>query len=162
MVVVENLFQPLLSPNGALAIYWQGRMAQVEGDWVFSEGGAPVLAEHRPLDPEAESPFPNDRHLFSDLTIDREAFTSAAISWGVDGDAFAVWETVWTGDDQGAQGTYPDVTRVYFGHATDARGLTRGPRHRPGRPAGRLEGHRRQGLAHRPPPAGHGRGTAGR
>jgi hypothetical protein len=101
-------------------------MAQVGGDWVFGEGGTPVLAEHRPLDDEATSAFPNERQLFSDLTVDRQAFTSAAVTWGLDGDAYAVWETVWTGDDQGSQGTYPDATRVYFGHATDSRGLTEG------------------------------------
>jgi hypothetical protein len=121
-----GVFQPLLSPNGALAIYWDGRMAFVDGEWIFSEGGAPYLAEHRPFDEGAELPFPSQRRLFTDLTIDRDAFTSAAIAWGVDGDSYAVWETVWTGISQDPEGTYPDPTRVYFGHATDPLGLTRG------------------------------------
>ena len=125
-VVAENVFQPLLSPNGALAIYWTGRMELVGGNWGFSQGGTPVLAEHRPLDDEAEATFPNARQLFSDLTIDQQAFVSAAITWGLDGDAFAVSETVWQGDDQGTTALYPDVNRVYFGHATDGRGLTEG------------------------------------
>ena len=125
-VIAENVFQPLLSPNGALAIYWTGRMELVDGNWAFSQAGTPVLAEHRPLDGEAADTFPNARQLFSDLTIDQQAFASAAITWGLDGDAFAVSETVWQGDDQGSQGTYPDATRVYFGHATDDRGLTEG------------------------------------
>ena len=120
----ENVFQPLLSPNGALAIYWKGRMASVDGEWVFSEGGAPQLSEHRPLDETLETPFPAERQLFSDLTIQREAFTSASIAWGVDGNSYAVSNTVWTGVNQGSSGTYPDASRIYFGHATDARGLT--------------------------------------
>jgi hypothetical protein len=126
ILVAENVFQPLVSPNGALAIYWKGRMSQVNGDWVLSEGGAPHLAYHRPLDDQAETPFPESRQLFSDLTIDRDAFTSAAIAWGLDGDSFAVWQTQWTGLSQDPEGgTYPDPTRVYFGHATDPGGLTR-------------------------------------
>jgi Putative zinc-finger len=123
LVVAEHVFQPLISPNGALAIYWDGVMTRLGDEWVFGEGGAPYLAEHRPFDEAAGSAFPEGRQLFSDLTIDREAFTSAAISWGTDGNAFAVWNAVWTGGDQGAQGTYPDEARVYFGHATDSGGL---------------------------------------
>jgi hypothetical protein len=124
--VAENVFQPLVSPNGGLAIYWKGRMSLVGSEWVFSEGGAPHLAEHRPLDDEADGSFPNERPLFSDLTIDREAFTSAAIAWGLDSDTYAVWNAQWTGvpqtDFRGLP--YPDGTRVYFGHASDPRGLT--------------------------------------
>jgi anti-sigma factor RsiW len=123
LVVAEHVFQPLISPNGALAIYWDGVMTRQGDEWVFSESGAPYLAEHRPFDEAAVSAFPEGRQLFSDLTIDRDAFTSAAITWGTDGNAFAVWDTVWTGGNQGAQGTYPDAARVYFGHATDAGGL---------------------------------------
>lgn len=126
MAEVRNAFQPLVSPNGALVIYWQGRMAHVNNEWVLSEGGAPYLAEHRPLDEEAEAPFANERLLFSDLTIDRDAFTSAAITWGLDGDSYAVWNTAWTGISQDPEGgTYPDSTSVYFGHPSDPQGLTR-------------------------------------
>ena len=117
-----HVFLPLVSHNGALAIYWDGVMArQDSGEWLFSEGGAPYLAEHRPFD---ETAFPNERPLFSDLTIDRDAFTSAAITWGIDGDSFAVWDADWAGLNQASDdGTYPDPTRIYFGHATDSGGL---------------------------------------
>ena len=40
--VAEHVFLPLVSPNGALAIYWDGVMARQDSDeWLFSEGGAP-------------------------------------------------------------------------------------------------------------------------
>lgn len=116
----EGAFQPLLSPNGSLAIYWRGRMAQSGAEWLFSEGAAPYLAEHQADD---GFEFTSERDLFSDVTIDRDAFTSAAIAWGRDGDAYAVWDAMWTGIPQGG-GEYPNVNRVYFGHATDPRGLT--------------------------------------
>jgi hypothetical protein len=120
-----GVFQPLISPNGALAIYWNGVMTRQGDEWLFEQGGAPHLAEHRPFDESADSAFPNERFLFSDLTIDRDAFTTAAITWGTDGDSFAVWNTVWAGANQAADGgTYPDASRIYFGHATDPRGLT--------------------------------------
>ena len=47
--VAEHVFQPLISPNGGLAIYWDGVMTRQGDEWVFSEGGAPWLAEHRPF-----------------------------------------------------------------------------------------------------------------
>jgi hypothetical protein len=122
LVTAENVFQPLLSPNGALAIYWAGRMALVDGEWVFREGGAPYLAEHHPSDEDA---FTQERPLFTDLAIDRDAFVSAAISWGVDGNSYAVWDAAWEGISQDPDGTYPDQNRIYFGHATDGAGLTR-------------------------------------
>ena len=126
-LVAPHVFQPIVSPNGAFAIYWDGAMTRSDsGEWLFSEGGAPYLAEHRPED-TTEGPFPSERPLFSDVTIDRDAFTSAAIAWGWDSDAYAVWNTEWTGLPQssGDEDPYPDRTRVYFGHASDPRGLTR-------------------------------------
>jgi len=117
----EGIFQPLLSPNGSLAIYWKGRMEQSGAEWLFSEGAAPHLAEHQADD---GFEFTNERELFSDVTIEQDAFTSAAIAWGLDGDAYAVWDALWTGIPQGSGGEYPNVNRVYFGHATDPRGLT--------------------------------------
>jgi hypothetical protein len=119
----EGVFQPLLSPNGSFAIYWRGGMRREGGDaWVFVEGGEPVLAQH---DAAGETyRFDSKRPLFSDLTIDQNAFASASITWGGDGDAYAVWNTQWAGDSQGTEGQYPDPARVYFGHATDPRGLT--------------------------------------
>ena len=54
----------------------------------------------------------------------------------------------WTGGPQGGRrGDYPDPARVYFGHATDPRGLTRVPRDRRRRRPRGLVGGRRQGLA---------------
>lgn len=119
----QNVFQPLISPNGAFVIFWSGRMTPAGNDWTFSEGGSPWLAENK-SDGQGGYQFTNARELFSDLTIGRDAFASAAITWGGDGDAYAVWDTGWTGLPQSGSGTYPDPARVYFGHATDARGLT--------------------------------------
>jgi hypothetical protein len=68
--------------------------------------------------------FINERPLFSDLTIDRDAFVSAGIAWGADSDAYAVWDAEWTGLPQGTGGEYPNIRRVYFGHASDERNLT--------------------------------------
>ena len=120
----DGVFQPLLSPNGSFAIYWRGRMQREDGfGWVFVEGGAPFLGQHGAADGTYR--FDSERPLFSDLSIDQAAFTSASITWGGDGDAYAVWDTEWAGDSHGASEEYPDRQRVYFGHATDPRGLTR-------------------------------------
>ena len=119
----DGVFQPLLSPNGSFAIYWRGRMEREDGiGWVFVEGGSPQLAQHGEVDGTYR--FYSERPLFSDLAIDQAAFTSASITWGGDGDAYAVWNTEWAGDSQGESEEYPDPQRVYFGHATDPRGLT--------------------------------------
>ena len=120
-----GVFLPTLSPDGRLAIYWTGRMAREDGlGWIMSDDGEPYLAEHDVRDATYE--FFNERPLFSDLRIDGDGFASAAISWGADGYSYAIWNAAWTGDSQGTEGTqYPDPLRVYFGHATDARGLTR-------------------------------------
>ena len=119
-----DVFQPLLSRNGSLAIFWLGRMAQ-EPDlgWTFVEDGAPHLAEHD-VD-EGTFAFANERRLFSDLSTDGPLLASAAISWGLDGDAYAIWDTTSAADLPDDEEPYPDATRVYFGHATDSRGLTR-------------------------------------
>ena len=120
-----DVFQPLISPNGAFLIYWTGRMQRVGDEWLFSEGGAPWLAENRD-DGQGGYEFASARYLFGDLTIDQDAFASAAITWGGDSDAYAVWDAAWTGVPQSPSGDYPNPARVYFGHATDPRGLTLG------------------------------------
>ncbi len=121
----ENVFQPLLTPNDRLVIFWAGRMEQSGSDWLFVEGGAPWLAESSG-DGAGGYEFVDARRLFSDLSIGRDAFASAAIAWGSDGDALAVWDVAWTGISQGPSGElYPDPSAVYFGHAADSRGLTR-------------------------------------
>ena len=119
----EGVFKPLLSPNGSLVIYWRGRMERNDDDgWGFVEDGAPMLAQQKADDDTYQ--FDLERPLFTDLANER-AFSSASITWGGDGDAYAVWDTQWTGDPHGTDEDYPDRQRVYFGHATDPRGLTR-------------------------------------
>ncbi|MGI8657155.1 MAG: zf-HC2 domain-containing protein [Candidatus Limnocylindria bacterium] len=120
----ENVFQPLVTPNGALVIFWTGRMEEAGAEWLFVEGGSPWLAESDG-DGTGGYEFTNGRELFSDLSIGQNAFASAAIAWGPDGDAYAVWDARWTGTSQGpADVLYPDESAVYFGHASDERGLT--------------------------------------
>ena len=75
----EGVFAPILNPSGRFAIYWTGRMAEVRGGgWVMAEGGAPYLSAARVRGDTFA--FDNERLLFSDLTIERDAFTSAAIT----------------------------------------------------------------------------------
>ena len=122
----EGIFQPLLSPNGSLAIFWRGRMsADPDLGWTFVEDGAPYLAEFG----EGEDGiyvFDRERQVFRDLPTRGQLFSSAAITWGLDGDAYAIWDTRWIEDVPAGEEPYPDPTRVYFGHATDERGMTRG------------------------------------
>jgi hypothetical protein len=125
VATADGVFVPILNPSGRFAIYWTGRMEEIrDRGWVLAEGGAPYLSVHGARGDTFE--FDNERPLFSDLTIDRDAFTSAAISWGLDGISYAVSEVRWTGASQSADPdvVYPDPARVYFGHATDPRGLT--------------------------------------
>jgi anti-sigma factor RsiW len=118
----EGVFQPILSPNGALVIFWSGQMHEAGDQWLFQRGGLPWLAEVA-ADGQGGYAFDSSRELFRDLTpVGGEAFESAAIEWGGDSDAYAVWGAAWTGPPQGAG--YPDAGRIYFGHATDAGGLT--------------------------------------
>ena len=119
----DNVFQPLLSPNGALVIYWTGRMDRSGEEWVFTEGGAPWLAMNV-SDGGAGFEFESSREVFTDVTVDRDAFTSAAITWAPDSDAFAIWDAEWTGIPQASSGEYPDRRRVYLGRATDPRHVT--------------------------------------
>jgi hypothetical protein len=118
----RNVFQPILSPNGALVIYWTGHMNREGHEWVFREGGAPWLAENRQAGDQGYD-FENNRLVFSDVTVDRDAFTSAAVRWSLDSDAFAVWDTAWTGTSQ-ASASYPDPRRVYLGRAADRKHIT--------------------------------------
>ena len=117
-----DVFQPLLSPNGSLAIYWRGRMSlHPDQGWVLAENGAPYLAQH---DAEGGTfAFSNERKVFTDLATEGLLFASAAITWSLDGDAYAIWDTTWLGDP--AADPYADPARVHFGHASDPRGLTR-------------------------------------
>ncbi len=118
-----NAFQPIVSPNGALVIYWTGLMQRADAEWAFTDGGAPWLAENR-QDGELGFTFDNAREVFRDVTVRQNAFTSAAIRWGLDSDAYVVWDAAWTGETQASEGQYPDPTRVYLTRATDPRGMT--------------------------------------
>ena len=120
----SDVFQPLISPNGAYVIFWSGTMRRDGAGWLFDEGGAPWLAEVRSDDGLAFE-FVNARQLFTDLSIRRAAFASASVAWAPDGDRFAVWAIDWSGTSQGRDGVlYPDPARVYLGRATDARHVT--------------------------------------
>jgi hypothetical protein len=119
-----NVFQPILSPNGALVIYWTGRMERSGDEWAFVEGGSPWLAENR-QNGERGYDFENTRAVFSDVIVGRAAFSSAAIGWASDSDAFAVWDAGWTGSSQAPAEEYPAQSRVYLGRATDPRHITR-------------------------------------
>jgi anti-sigma factor RsiW len=115
----RNVFQPLLSPNGALVIYWTGQMHRPDGqlEWTFREGGAPWLAVNE-QDGERGYDFSESRYVFSDVSVGRSAFSSAAIRWSSDSDAFAVWGAAWEGVPQGSSALYPDPARVYLARAT--------------------------------------------
>ncbi len=119
----NNVFQPIVSPDGALVIFWTGRMDRSGEEYAFVSGGAPWLAENRP-DGERGYRFGENQPLFSDLTIDQDAFTSAAIRWSLNSNAFAVWDTAWAGISQGSNGQYPDDRRVYLGRAFEPTHVT--------------------------------------
>jgi hypothetical protein len=119
----ENVFQPIISPNGAFVVFWSGTMDRFGDEWLFSEAGTPWLAQNS-SDGQGGFEFTSARPLFSDVSIGREAFASMAFTWGGDSDAYAVWDVDWRGVPQGDG--YPSSERVYFGHATDPRGLTQG------------------------------------
>ena len=124
-LAADSVFQPILSPNGGLVIYWAGQMQQQDGgEWTFTDGGSPWLAENRP-DEELGTPFSSAREVFRDVTIRQGAFTSAAIRWGLDSDAYVIWGASWAGENQASgEGQYPDPTRVYLTRASDPRGMT--------------------------------------
>jgi dipeptidyl aminopeptidase/acylaminoacyl peptidase len=119
----DNVFMPMVSPDGGLVIFWSGRMDRAGEEWEFVEGGAPWLAENT-ADGAGGFEFTSARELFADVVIGRDAFSSAAITWGADSDTYAVWDARWTGRPQAGQGSYPDAERVYFGHARNPGGLT--------------------------------------
>ena len=122
LAIAEGVFQPIVSPNGDRVIYWRGLMRRFADEWLFAEGASPYLAASS-LDGDGP-PFADGLPLFSDVTIDRDAFISAGIVWGADSDAYAVWGAQWTGVPQGPEGEYPNINHVYFGHASDSRNLT--------------------------------------
>lgn len=121
----EDVFQPLVSPNGGLVIYWNGRMDPESSQPMFLEGGSPQLAElHDEGSGSGEVSIDNARNLFGDVMVEQNAFSSAGITWGPDGLSIAVWATQWTGEPQAAEGLYPDPGQVYFVRATEPGGVT--------------------------------------
>jgi hypothetical protein len=129
MATAEGVFQPLLNVTGRFAIYWDGRMERTgDGSWQFITGGQPYLAEHIWESEVVRFDESSARPVFRDLTVGRDGFASAAITWGFDGLSYAIWDARWTGTPQSGSGEadYPDPRRVYFSRATDPRGMTRG------------------------------------
>ncbi|HEX2221257.1 MAG TPA: zf-HC2 domain-containing protein [Candidatus Limnocylindria bacterium] len=131
--IAPGVFLPVVSPDGSHAIYWRGAMQAAEtgapSSWLLAEGGAPYLAEV-PADGDRaadEVAFANERPLFSDLTIGREAFAAAEVAWGADGKSFAVWDAEWMGEPQSApeEAPYPDSLRIYFSNVDDPDLITR-------------------------------------
>ncbi len=112
-------FGPLVAPDGRHAIFWRGSMGTPGGHWSFSEGAMPWLAD---VSAAGELDFANARQVFSTLAGGREMFRGASVTWGPDSDAFAVWNAQWTGVPQGDR--FPDSTRVYFGHVSNAELIT--------------------------------------
>jgi hypothetical protein len=122
MSFAEGVFQPLLSPNGALAIFWSGQMAtDRDRGWIFAFDGAPQLAEVTVE--EGIHSFVEARPVFSDLPSRGELFRSAAATWSLDGNAYAIWHSDWLGETS-EDAPYPDPNRVYLGRATDRDGMT--------------------------------------
>jgi hypothetical protein len=116
----DDVFEPLISPDGKHVIFWRGTMGTPGGHWSFSEGGMPWLADVSYAGKDVQ--FTNARQVFSSLTGGREMFRGASITWGPDSDAFAVWNAQWTGIPQGER--FPDSTRVYFGHVSNEELIT--------------------------------------
>lgn len=105
---VGGVFAPLVSADGAHALYWTGTMARdgMNG-WIFSKGGMPQLTT---TDGNWKG-----TPLFSDLSVpqDGQAFSSGELSWADDADAYALWGANWTGTPEG--NGYPDANAVYVG-----------------------------------------------
>lgn len=119
----QDVFQPLISPDGRSVIYWTGRMERVGSEWVFVEGGRPWLAQNE-ADGSRGFEFVDARQLFGDVSVGRNGFTSAAVAWGLDSNSFAVWGAEWTGISQAEAGQYPDPNRVYLGRVSDPQLVT--------------------------------------
>lgn len=120
-----GVFQPLWNADGSAAIFWRGTLnPSTEAGYEFMEGGAPYLARNAAADPSLA--FDDATLLFSDVRIQRDAFSSAAVTWGAT-DAYAVWDARWTGTPQSGDGSpYPDENRIYFSHLSDRRNIRAG------------------------------------
>jgi hypothetical protein len=125
--LAEGIFQPVWNWDGSAAIFWRGTLDRsAEAGYEFAAGGAPYLARNAGANPSRA--FDNATLLFSDVSVGREAFTSAAVTWGAGtGDAYAVWDARWSGPPQSGGGSpYPDENRIYFSHGSDERNILAG------------------------------------
>ena len=118
---VAGAYLPLVAPDGKHVIFWRGTMSTPGGHWSFGQGGMPYLAGQTP---SGGFDFAGAQQLFPGLMPvgGGEAFNGASIAWGPDSDAFAVWNTSWTGQPQPAG--FPDAMRVYLGHVSDGQLIT--------------------------------------
>jgi hypothetical protein len=127
-VKMPGVFQPVWNDDGSAAIFWRGTLnVSADAGYEFVEGGAPYLARNATRYPRHA--FDAATPLFSDVSIGRDAFASAAVTWGANGsDAYAVWNARWTGVPQSATdgSPYPDETRIYFSHLSDERNILAG------------------------------------
>lgn len=124
---LPGVFQPLWSGDHSSAIFWRGTLnPSAPAGYEFAQGGAPYLAREIGRNPTRS--FDAASSLFSDVSIGREAFTSAAITWeALGGDAYAVWDARWSGPPQSSDGSpYPDDGRIYLSHASDPRNILSG------------------------------------
>ena len=120
---IDGVFQPILSPDGRHAIFWEG-WVRSDGGTQRLEGGMPYLASGAPDEPDWYGAVP----LFPDLPAGRGAFASAQIAWSYNSDDFAVWNAAWTGTpiptDQTESGEFPDVRLIYFGKVSTGQLIT--------------------------------------
>jgi hypothetical protein len=107
-------FQPIVNGEGTRAIFWRGQMAKAGDGWQFSQGGMPYLTTVTAGVPDVSADAPQP--LF-DLVAGQNAFASAAIAWGENGDDYAVWNAQWTGISAGP-GSFPTQNAVYVGRAS--------------------------------------------
>jgi hypothetical protein len=123
--MADGVFQPVWNSDGSAAIFWRGTLnPSADAGYEFAEGGAPYLARDAGSDPSAV--FDNAALLFSDVSIARDAFNSAAVTWGAS-DSYAVWGARWAGTPQSGNGSsYPDENRIYFSHLSDERNIRAG------------------------------------
>jgi anti-sigma factor RsiW len=111
---IEDVFLPLISPDGNRAMFWSGTMARQAGSWQFTSGGMPQMSgdfrSAGPASPWIGTP------LFTDLTpVGGEGFAYGSFGWAADLDRIAFWNGAWTGPPQSADGTYPSQQDLCIG-----------------------------------------------
>jgi hypothetical protein len=124
---LTGVFQPVWNADGNAAIFWRGTVnVSAQAGYEFEQGGAPYIARNVGKFPA--NAFDAATLLFTDVSIGRDAFSSAAITWEAGaGDAYAVWDARWSGTPQSSGGSpYPDENRIYFSHASDERNILAG------------------------------------